>query len=387
MTISLLVPSQIAPSVIRRLRKLAKNCGVDLIQVGGTTTLVRDKELLSCCRITVGDMPRESGYAFVARLEHLKEGNVVTRAPGEYTTDLEESWRTMSAKCQHCNTQRHRKETFILRTPTGELCQRNCLADFVCGNATSLLRLADLSHEVGDCMSEERWGSYRWDVSPVAFMACAASAIDAEGFRKSGEERPTKDTATFISGPRPKETNWIGAKYWDELQPQDHHVELAKATVAWLANHEVSGNSEYVWNLRLCIAEPDIGKHAGLLASATVAYQRHLGQQIKLKIDRDKPSGPAQGYAAPVKEVFEGEVVLMRVFIFPTDNSRWQASKTIVTFRSAGGHELVWFSTGKAPTEIGERYLIKGRVKKHETYRGIDQTVLQRVIFKEAGGA
>lgn len=88
--------------------------------------------------------------------------------------------------------------------------------------------------------------------------------------------------------------------------------------------------------------------------------------------------------AAFYAKVFQGEVMLVRVVNVPApDNARFATSKTICTFRTVAGHEVVWFATGNAPSlDQSPRYVIKGRVKKHDSFRGVDQTVLQRVSFK-----
>lgn len=380
MTLSILVPSELEEALSRRLKKLGASAGVTVTLVPGETRLIRDKHTLACRRITVGELPHVGGWVFVAKLEHLKEGNVITRGPDERESDLT-SWRTLPALCTHCNTKRRRSETFLLRSPSGELRQiaRNCLADFVCGDASRLLRAAELVAELGDCMGEERWGSYRWGVAPVAFIACAVSAIEAEGYRKSNEEGSTAGLAEFIAGDRPR--NAHDAEHWTQLQPTDEHVARAEAAVAWIAvAYRAPGSSEYLWNLRIAVGEPDVGKHAGLLASAVVAHERHLGREVTSKLARAQ-SGVASGYAAPVGEVFQGEAVLLRRAVIESPFG----SKSICTFRSLStNHELVWFATGRAPTEIGERFTLKGRVKKHESYRGVTQTVLQRVRFQLA---
>ncbi len=377
MTLSILIPAEAEQKVTRRLAKIAKAAGTTVELIPGVTRLIDDKRVLVCHRVTVGELPRVAGWAFVAKLEHLEAGNVVSRGPAE-TADLAVSWRTTKGRCEHCKTARHRKETFLLRSPEDRLMQigRNCLADFLGVDPSRFVAQAELVREIGGELDDERWGGYGgyWEVAPVAYIACAVSAIEKYGFRKSAEEGATKNHCDFLSGKKPKDPR--SAERWTEDQPTDTHVARAEAICTWLKDVDLSGSSDYLWNLRLALGEPGVGKHGGLLASAPAAYDRAMGVQAKARLSRQEA---APGYAVAVKEVFQGRVTLIRSVDIANDYGR----KTICVFRSEAGHEIVWFCTGSAPSmDHAPHYQIKGRCKKHETRQGVTQTVLSRVSWK-----
>lgn len=378
MTLSILVPQEALQKVERRLSKIAKTAGVTITLVPGHTTLIKEGRTLTCSRITIGEMPRVNGYDFAARIEHTPEGNVVARGPAE-TQDLDLIWRTAPPTCAHCGTDRRRKETFLLRQYGIAIIQigRNCLADFLMCSPTQIVAQAELVRAIAEECDEERWGSYSryWSVHPVTFLACAVSAIERTGFRKSQEENSTKGEATWLSGPMPM--NSKGAESWREGQPTEAHIERAKRIAEWaLSLSEDDLRSEYLWNLHVALKQPDVHKHAGVLASAPVAYDRAMGKVWEKK--SRKPT-VAQGYAVEEGFVFKGEVELVRVAF---SDGKWGTTK-ICVFRSDAGHEIVvWFAAGSAPSEVGERYAIKGRCKKHESSRGTTQTILSRVSWK-----
>lgn len=378
--LSLLIPADALASVLRRLQKLAKTAGTSVTQLPGTTTLIADKRVLVCARVSVGDLPRVAGYSFVARLEHLKGGNVIVRLPAE--PELPEYWRTSRAICDHCGKVRTRKETFLLRGPDGKTIQigRNCLADFLSEDGASFVAMAELVRAIGDEQGDETWNGYvgQWEVSPVAFIACAVSAIEQSGFRKSNEEGSTKDDATFLCGKKP--TSDRARERWLKGQPTEAHVARAEAIVRWIAGDHAAP-SEYLWSLRLAVSEPGVGKHAGLLASAPVALARAEERAIQYKLSV-AAQRPAAGFAAPVGELFEGQATLVRVAEVPGFRG---SAKRICTFRTGEGFELVWFATGVAPARRGDVYQLKGKVKKHESYQGVSQTVLSRVRFELVG--
>ncbi len=380
MTLSLLVPQEALPKVQKRLDKLARSAGTTIEEIPGLTTLIADKSTLVCARLGIGPMPRVSGYEFAAKIEHTPSGNVISRAPSE-TVDLDAEWRHKSPHCDHCGKHRSRKETFLLRQHGIGLLQigRNCLADFLMGDPTAIVAAAEFVRALGEEASDERWGSYGgfWEVSPVAYVACAVSSIERYGFRKSGEPGSTRIDADFLAGRRPSDYN--ARKLWDEGQPSEAQVARAKAIAEWvLTLSESELRSEYLWNLQLAMKLPSASKHAGLLASAPPAYDRAMGNAVKLKLVAQKRAAAAPGYAVEEGFIFEGECELIRLNIIAGAYS----SRAICTFRAASGHEIVWFASGRAPTEIGARYHVKGRCKKHETYKGTTQTVLARVRWK-----
>src|SRR6188474_1381037 len=132
MTVSILIPEDLSKDILRRLGNLARKCGVSHDVIPGTTLWApygHAHDRVECVRVTVGEFPRANGWTFVAKIEHTVAGNLISCAPGE---TLDESYRTAKAHCDHCNTQRGRTETFVIRSPEGELKQigRNCLADF-----------------------------------------------------------------------------------------------------------------------------------------------------------------------------------------------------------------------------------------------------------------
>lgn len=379
MTLSLLVPQEALDKVLKRLGKLAKTAGVSIDILPGSTTLIKGTQTLTCSRITIGEMPSVGGYEFAARIEHTKEGNIIVRGPSE-TQDLDLSWRRAEPRCDHCEKKRARKETFLLRQYGVALLQigRNCLADFLMTDPSKMVALAELVKAIGGEMDDERWGSYGnyWEVSPLAFIACAVSSTERHGFRKTSEEMPTRCDAEFLSNPCPSRDARL-AKIWHDEQPTEDQIETAHQIVAWAANPPDNA-SEYSWNLSLAVKQAGVGKHGGLLASAPAAFSRHLGREVQKKL---KPTlVRPEGYAVEQGEIFKGEATLIRHFLVESPFG----SKAICTFRTDDGHEIVWFASGVAPKPDmqGLRFQLKGRCKKHDSYKGVNQTILQRVTWK-----
>lgn len=380
MTLSLLIPQEAVAKVLKRLDKLARTAGVLIEEVPGTTTLIKGARVLTCARVTIGDLPSVGGYEFAARIEHTKDGNVIARGPQE-TEALDGSWRTAEPLCEHCGKKRSRKETFLLRQYGMRLMQigRNCLADFLMTDPSKMVALAELVKAVAGEMDDEHWGGYGgfWEVAPLAFIACAVASTERDGFvsTKSEFKTPTRAIAHFLSQPccsAELHAEWLAG------QPNEDHIETAHAVIAWAANPGDNA-SEYAWNLSLAVKQAGVGKHEGLLASAPAAYNRFLGKQVEKKLAPARPVG----VAVEKGDIFKGEVTLIRHYLHASDD-KWGTTKAICTFRTDEGHELTWFASGIAPKPDmqGMRFQIKGRCKKHEEYKGVKRAVLARVTWK-----
>lgn len=372
MALSLLIPQEALPKVLKRLDKLARTAGVLIEEVPGTTTLIKGTQVLTCARVTVGEMPSVGGYEFAARIEHGKDGNVIARGPSE-TESLDVSWRTAEPHCEHCGTKRKRKETFLLRQYGMRLMQigRNCLADFLMTDPSKMIAAAELVKAVAGEMSDEYWGGYGgfWEVAPIAFLAAAVATTERDGFVKKSEADGIRRVSTA--------TRASMICRGDGEPPNEDHIETAHAVLAW-ASSPGENPSEYAWNLSLAVKQPGVGKHEGILASAPAAYNKFLGKEVEKKLAPVRP----EGFAVEKGEVFKGEVTLVRHYLAESD---W-GSKAICTFRTDDGHELVWFASGIAPKPDmqGMRFQIKGRCKKlQDAHRNFPrQAVLARVTWK-----
>jgi len=93
-----------------------------------------------------GEPPHIDGYEFVARLEHTAEGNFVYTNPKSSVKNLPPEFKTMNQKCDICNTNRDRNDTFVIKMTQDDpvrfpgkkagdmlIVGRNCLARFLPG--------------------------------------------------------------------------------------------------------------------------------------------------------------------------------------------------------------------------------------------------------------
>lgn len=396
--LSLLIPESVQKETVKRLSKLAKKAGVEVKALTGITTIIlpriyrytesgkpyvaRTERAIQCSRVLVGDMPRSNGWAFVARLEHTEAGNMVVCAPGE---EIEPTWRTVEAVCEHCATSRRRRDTFVLRGPNGERKQigRNCLADFLMCSATELVAQADLLKTVStesDPDYEGGWGGSSCSMPTTdEFLACAVSAIERDGFRKTNVDNSTRMTAEFFAGRCPPLTSYPGSaehvQAWKDGQPTEAYIERAKKIRVWgaeLTAAETAG-SDYLWNLHLAckLIACDVGRYGGILASVPAAYDRAMGIEHEKKAQ--KPVSKHVGTLGK-RETFQV------TFKFRGSYDNEFGGGVICNFEDSEGNEIVWFTSGDCPgsEELNTKMTITGKVKKHGDRKGRAQTVLSR---------
>lgn len=386
--LSLLIPEAAQKETVKRLSKLAKKAGVSVTPVEGITMLVNGKgRVLTCARLTVGDLPKTNGWAFVARLEHTKAGNLVSCAPGEIAA-LE--WRTAEPVCEHCGTLRRRRDTFVLRGPDGESKQigRNCLADFLMVDATELVYQAEFVRKLGeesDPDYERSWGRSYDGPTTEFFLAYAVSSIELHGFRKRTTEGCTADEAEFFAGPKPGvgfDGNTRAQEAWKAGQPTEAHLARAALVRAWAANltEDETRSSDYLWNLHLaCKLEAcDLRRYSGILASTPAAYDKAMGIEAAKKLEAKK-SFPTE----PIGTIKKRETFVV-TFKHRAGFDNDYGGGVVCAFETEAGDQLVWFATGACPgsDDLNKVMRLTGTPKKHTTRNGRPQTILTRCAFE-----
>lgn len=78
----------------------------------------------------IGETPKFNGWSFVGVLNHTEEGNIIRAVPG---TEVPVQYRDRRPCCDHCQCDRNRRDTYIVRHDDGVFKQvgSNCLRDFL----------------------------------------------------------------------------------------------------------------------------------------------------------------------------------------------------------------------------------------------------------------
>lgn len=327
-----------------------------------------------------------NGWKFIASVEHTEKGNIINKAVSD--VEVPARYYDCAPICEHCNTNRWRKDTFIvMNEETGEfkMVGKSCLKDFTKGmSAEAVAQYTSAFEEIieGEAPSEGWYRTRYYDVHE--YLCYVAETIRHFGYTKAdpdgGYVRTTRMRAddyycydrNWIYGPGAED---IKAEIRDEMEKVgfDHNSDRAKADVdaalAWLDAQ--TDNNNYMHNLKVaCALDYDGGKNLGILASLFPTYNRNL--EIEAERRKRAESEKISDWVGAV-----GDKVTVDV-----DNVA-----CITSWETMYGTTYVWKITGKDGnifTWKSSRYLcsdvkvLKGTVKEHKEFRGVKQTELTR---------
>jgi hypothetical protein len=337
-----------------------------------------------------GETPRYEGWRLLASVEMQPSSeNLIRCVPGE---TVPESYRKTDTHCDHCHSNRRRKEVFILGHDNGTMFAqvgRQCIADFL-GHASAETLVAratwmfDIEHLCDDADGEGFSGRGERMIDMADFLATVAIIIRRIGWisAKVANEKFCQSTAqlawTIITDAKSESIKKFIRE--NSIVSEERDSELAAAALEWARNQPTEGVVDYLYNLGVSCRLPYVTyRTAGIIASSIAAYQRHLDKQNELYIERTTKERNHLGEVGKRADFTGLTIKRMRYFDSPF------GVKTLVTFETATGSVLVWWASKELDgVEEGDMVSIRGTVKKHSEYKGMPQTELSRVqITKE----
>tara|TARA_R110000824_G_scaffold151130_5_gene322050 strand:+ start:1305 stop:2870 length:1566 start_codon:yes stop_codon:yes gene_type:complete len=407
-------PTWAQVGIAERERKDVDQSGIKRLWTQRLTVLAVDST-------TVG----VDGWDFVATLEGFKgeDGdyrNILRINPSVEDAAIPAEYRDRGPVCDHCNTNRRRNQTFLVRhAEDGGFAQvgRNCLADFLGGkDSADAARLAsyerDLAVALADGEEGDGYGSVSMSTSILAFLSTVATHVRNSGWVSRGAARidggqATADEVLLRLHPVGAKEEQAAEALAAECPIEERDTAEAEATLDWVRGLEVDtdiGDNDYLWNLYVACSLGTVQpKEAGIVASAVSAHQRHLG---KLR-QRER----TQSLAETSRHIGNpGDKIGTK--LTPTDKRKGARliSPIPVTVHRIGGFEghygytyiialvtddgsvLKWFasrnrdSSGESLTE-GEAYVLSGSIKGHGDYKGVAETSVTRAALTPAAAA
>jgi hypothetical protein len=363
---------------VGKLQKRAAKLGSEpiVLQILGHTDKVDNGAVYRVHQVTVtGEAPRMNGWGFAAKLEHLREGNVMKAVPGY---DLEERFRTAAPWCDHCQTRRNRKDTYVVQDESGKQKQvgSSCLADFTGHkDPAGVVSAAELIIEaVEACEGFETINGGGPTLLQIEdYLTQVVAEIRCNGWVSRSKALDRSDSTADQA------LNQIFGRAFIEprnrIEPSAKDWETAQAALKW-ARTELTQKetpNDYEWNLLTACAEDVIPYElAGIVASLIPAYNK--AQERKIQAGRSDYQG-----AVGERQLFDGLEV---VGINHLDGL--YGVTVLHRFQDASENVYVWFSSGSgAELDMGRVYSGKATVKDHKEYRGIKQTILTRCKFEE----
>ncbi len=351
-------------------------------------------------RITIdGGLVRLPGWDFLATVEKLraKDGSVETLLhlkPGaDDSLDLSE-FRGRDV-CDHCNTRRYRKETYLVRKEeTGEVVQvgSRCIRDYLGTHGENIARVCGYIRSLVVSLEDEEglggWGSYvppEFDVEVYLSYVARTVRDDGGAFltRKAAPDNATADRASEEMMPSDHTLKLISkGKRGPLLNPEDEDRETAKeinALVLSWTGKDAEGN--YRTNLQTVFrAGLMTPRHTGLVASAFLALQR--AREVEAKRKARKELAKTSAHVGTVGERLEVTLKVTAVRWF----SNAYGDTALVSMIDASGNVFKTWNSGRFGSEASKlmekddtTVTVRGTVKKHDVFQDVKETLLARV--------
>ncbi len=334
-----------------------------------------------------GESPKYEGWTFLATLSPNGDKNLLLLVPG-HTVDLSRYVEVVGV-CEHCNKIRRRKETFVVQHENGDLkaVGRSCLKDFlghqspeqIANYAAALCCLeGDLTNN-SDMEETESLGTRETTYVDLYRWLCVAAAFHRiDGFVSRARADETGNVSTNV-----QMMNWMFGRHivaaWKERYvPTESDKETAAKTIEWMKALEPSADN-FRTNLKTLAETGCVSvKGFGLATCAVPLYLRHISDEAK------RAASPVSNeYVAAVGEKIQEEVQVIRKHCFDS----YYGQNCVHTMVNDKQQTIVWFASNTAEwLEIGCRYKITAVVKKHYTFRSINQTTVSRLKVIENFG-
>jgi hypothetical protein len=346
----------------------------------------RSRRVELCDIEVTGSAPKAGPYDFLARLEHTDAGNLLQVVPGKDVT-LHPRFRECSPVCEHCNTRRARKDTFVvLNRETGDQKQigKNCLQDYLGIDPRAAIAKCAFEFASGDDLEEfGSFGDFHWSQTLEYLLTVTCTSIRIDGWLSKGaageHQESTATRVALLWHFRPnKEQREEIERMRSKLRPEDR--ELALKVIAWARALDTKG-SDYLHNLKVACAKDELHnpRHVGLICSAVAAYNRD--QELETRRRAELQSRKASKHVGSKGERLrnlKASVLLVR----DLGESQW-GHNILYKFLTIDGDVLTWITGKELEIAQGRAVEITATVKDHKEYQGILETALTRAVVDE----
>lgn len=283
----------------------------------------------------------------------------------DYNAEGFEGYADITTSCDHCNQSRARVNMYILRNQeTGAYIQvgKTCVKDFLGHSVTDALSGAGFWAQLRDEMDDFMRGAMADMGIPVTeIVTLAAAVIERDGYinRVTAEEEMREATADTVRDLLSRNVNIA----------EEKHEAIAEAVIAW-ANDKFIGNTESSF-----AANVGAALEAGFVTPRMVGFLACL-PALKSRDDERreiaKQGADSEHFGTP-KQRLEGNFEVVAEHSFEGHYGVTHLYTMIVD-----GNVAKWFSS-TGGMEVGDKGRAKMTIKKHDEYKGVKQTIVNRV--------
>lgn len=326
---------------------------------------------------------RVNGWRFVATVEHTEKGNIIKKA---FEVEVPERYYTSEPVCEHCNSRRRRKDTYIvMNEETGEFKQvgKSCLKDFTGGmSAEGVAYYTSLFEELIERETPLGTGHIERYFNVKEFLLYVAETVKHFGYVKTQYGMgvySTRDRASdyylidnggnfhFEKERALKEE--MRSVSFDAQSNKEYVEEL----LAWVNNQTTDNN--YMHNLKTaCSLEYTSYRNLGILTSLFPTYNRELEHQVEKAKQEEQTS--REKNSIHIGNVGDRLEIKVDHFECVTSWDTMYGVTRIYKIVDTNGNVYTWKTSNYIEEETID--VVKGTVKAHNEYRGTKQTELTR---------
>ena len=356
----------IEPATIEAVDRLVKYKKFDEI-TGETREVVKPvvDVTVSATMIKFGD------YTHVATLDHsFGEQPIVKAVPDQI---VPERFHTAKAYCEHCNSTRKRKNTFVFKDESGyKQVGSTCLKEFFGIDPTQKL---DWFGDFAGIDAEEFGnGRSEWLETNTYLVSLAMAIVERTGYVSSKQATDqilsTSQEVKFVLCP----PLGAGAGVYEYVRAMrlraTELADQADAMIAWGIEKFASESGDYAHNMRIFLgAGYTTERHFGYTVSLVSAYSRDVADKLAKETTRSDNE-----FVGAVGDKVTVDVVVNKVIV--TENDYGVSYINIMTEKESGNN-LVWISSNKI-LDDNDQVALKGTIKALNVRDGKNQTVLTR---------
>lgn len=333
-----------------------------------------------------GQTPKFEGWTFLATLDHSHDTGTVVRAIPD--ASLPESYWSSEPVCDHCETIRRRKDTYVIRHEDGTYKQvgSSCIEDFLGGkDPQSAIAELQAIHEIcgflGGDGDDEGFSGSRGElrIGTSYWLRAAVAEIRMNGFlgnakaRDEGGESSSSRISSYFFGTAEDEKE-RASKFWAQVTDADGAV--VEKLIEWAKTLQVRAGDDFLNNVRIVVTSSSLGfRDFGIATAAVIAYNREMSRRAEAAHDAANSQ-----YVGEVgdRKVFEATLVALKT---------WEGNYGTTFFHKfvdATGNVLVWFGSsslchhGSDEVKVGEKVTFKATIKAHNDRQSVRQTILTR---------
>lgn len=324
------------------------------------------------------------GWTFAATLTWDDEAGLITRtAPGAILID-----RPEARKCDVCNSVRDRRDTYVVQKGNEELqVGSNCLTQFMGIRPAGLWMLGFEPDVREDSDGEGGFGGRgEQRVSSAEMLAVTLAVANEHGWvsrgRASEFQMASADRVMDIMFGRGGNSD--ARRYREEMRDKaEGYGDDAAGLLDFARN--MDGDSDYAINLRAA-AQPDTvsPRNIPLLASAVASHAAVQERMARERAERERAQSSEHiGAVGDKIENVKARVLGVRV------TEGFRGPTTLFTFMDENGNVIKWWASGNKSdmAAVDDEIVLKGTIKKHDAFRGVDETVITRAKIELTGAA